>query len=55
MPCWKATQAALRKAVRSAELIRQAGGYRWVGLHEVTDREIAVARSQRSPITGVFA
>jgi L-methionine (R)-S-oxide reductase len=30
------------KAVRIAELIRQAGGYRWVGLYEVTDREIAV-------------
>jgi L-methionine (R)-S-oxide reductase len=30
------------KAVRIAELIRQAGGYRWVGLYEVTDREIEV-------------
>ena len=30
------------KAIRIAELIRQAGGYRWVGLYEVTDREIAV-------------
>ena len=30
------------KAVRTAELLRQAGGYRWVGLYEVTDREIAV-------------
>ena len=30
------------KAVRIAELIRKAGGYCWVGLYEVTDREIAV-------------
>jgi putative methionine-R-sulfoxide reductase with GAF domain len=30
------------KAVRTAELLRRAGGYRWVGLYEVTDREIAV-------------
>jgi putative methionine-R-sulfoxide reductase with GAF domain len=30
------------KAVRTAELIRQAGGYRWVGLYEVKDREIVV-------------
>jgi hypothetical protein len=29
------------KAVRVATLIRQAGGYRWVGLYAVTDREIA--------------
>jgi putative methionine-R-sulfoxide reductase with GAF domain len=29
------------KAVRVAALIRQAGGYRWVGLYAVTDREIA--------------
>jgi L-methionine (R)-S-oxide reductase len=29
------------KAVRIAELVRQAGGYRWVGLYEVTEREIA--------------
>jgi L-methionine (R)-S-oxide reductase len=30
------------KAVRIAELIRQAGGYRWLGLYEVTGQEIAV-------------
>ena len=30
------------RAGRAAELIRQAGGYRWVGLYDVTDREIAV-------------
>jgi len=29
------------KAVQIAELVRQAGGYRWVGLYEVTDQEIA--------------
>jgi L-methionine (R)-S-oxide reductase len=29
------------KAVRVAALIRQAGGYRWVGLYAVTDHEIA--------------
>jgi L-methionine (R)-S-oxide reductase len=29
------------KAVRVAALIRQAGGYRWVGLYAVTDQEIA--------------
>jgi L-methionine (R)-S-oxide reductase len=29
------------KAVRVAALIREAGGYRWVGLYEVTEREIA--------------
>jgi L-methionine (R)-S-oxide reductase len=28
------------KAIRVAELIRQAGRYRWVGLYAVTDREI---------------
>jgi L-methionine (R)-S-oxide reductase len=28
-------------AARVAALIRQAGGYRWVGLYAVTDREIA--------------
>jgi putative methionine-R-sulfoxide reductase with GAF domain len=28
------------KAVRVAALIRQAGGYRWVGLYAVTDHEI---------------
>jgi L-methionine (R)-S-oxide reductase len=27
-------------AVRVAELVRRAGGYRWVGLYEVTDREV---------------
>jgi L-methionine (R)-S-oxide reductase len=29
------------KAARVAALIRRAGGYRWVGLYAVTDREIA--------------
>jgi L-methionine (R)-S-oxide reductase len=29
------------KAVRVAELIRQAGSYRWVGLYAVTGQEIA--------------
>jgi GAF domain-containing protein len=29
------------KAVRIAELVREAGGYRWVGLYKVTEREIA--------------
>jgi L-methionine (R)-S-oxide reductase len=29
------------KAVQIAELVRQAGGYRWVGLYEVREREIA--------------
>jgi L-methionine (R)-S-oxide reductase len=29
------------KAVQIAELVRQAGSYRWVGLYEVTDQEIA--------------
>jgi GAF domain-containing protein len=28
------------KAVQIAELIRQVGGYRWVGLYEVTEQEI---------------
>jgi putative methionine-R-sulfoxide reductase with GAF domain len=28
------------KAVQIAELIRQAGRYRWVGLYEVTEQEI---------------
>ncbi len=28
------------KAVHIAELVRQAGSYRWVGLYEVTDQEI---------------
>ena len=30
------------KAVQIAELVRQAGSYRWVGLYKVTDQEIAV-------------
>ena len=30
------------KAVQVAELVRQAGSYRWVGLYEVTEQEIAV-------------
>jgi L-methionine (R)-S-oxide reductase len=30
------------KAVQIAELVRQAGSYRWVGLYAVTDQEIAV-------------
>jgi putative methionine-R-sulfoxide reductase with GAF domain len=30
------------QAVQIAELIRQAGSYRWVGLYAVTDQEIAV-------------
>jgi L-methionine (R)-S-oxide reductase len=34
-------QGRAEKAVRIAELVRQAGGYRWVGLYEVTEREIA--------------
>jgi L-methionine (R)-S-oxide reductase len=29
------------QAVRIAELIRQAGSYRWVGIYAVTEREIA--------------
>jgi GAF domain-containing protein len=29
------------QAVQIAELVRQAGGYRWVGLYEVTEQEIA--------------
>src|SRR5215218_11308579 len=28
------------KAVQIAELVRQAGSYRWVGLYAVTDQEI---------------
>jgi L-methionine (R)-S-oxide reductase len=28
------------KAVQIAELVRQAGSYRWVGLYEVTEQEI---------------
>jgi GAF domain-containing protein len=34
-------QARAKKAVRAAELIRRAGPYRWVGVYEVTDQEIA--------------
>jgi L-methionine (R)-S-oxide reductase len=30
------------KAVQIAELVRQAGSYRWVGLYKVTEQEIAV-------------
>ena len=37
-----ADQGRTEKAVQIAELVRQAGSYRWVGLYEVTDREIAV-------------
>jgi hypothetical protein len=29
------------KAVQIAELVRQAGSYRWVGLYELTEQEIA--------------
>jgi L-methionine (R)-S-oxide reductase len=29
------------KAVQVAELVRRAGSYRWVGLYEVTEQEIA--------------
>jgi L-methionine (R)-S-oxide reductase len=34
-------QVRPEKAVRIAELIRQAGSYRWVGLYAVTEQEIA--------------
>jgi L-methionine (R)-S-oxide reductase len=34
-------QGRAETAVRIAELIRQAGGYRWVGLYAVAEREIA--------------
>jgi putative methionine-R-sulfoxide reductase with GAF domain len=34
-------QGHAEKAARIATLIRQAGGYRWVGLYAVTDQEIA--------------
>jgi L-methionine (R)-S-oxide reductase len=34
-------QGRPEKAVRIAELIRQAGSYRWVGLYAVTEQEIA--------------
>jgi L-methionine (R)-S-oxide reductase len=33
-------QHRAEKAVRIAELVRQAGSYRWVGLYAVTDQEI---------------
>ncbi len=35
-------QGRTEKAVQIAELVRQAGSYRWVGLYEVTEQEIAV-------------
>jgi L-methionine (R)-S-oxide reductase len=35
-------QGRTEKAIRIAELVRQAGSYRWVGLYEVTEQEIAV-------------
>lgn len=34
-------KARPEKAVQVAELVRQAGSYRWVGLYEVTDQEIS--------------
>jgi L-methionine (R)-S-oxide reductase len=34
-------QGRAEQAVQIAELIRQAGSYRWVGLYTVTQREIA--------------
>ena len=34
-------QSHAEQAVQIAELIRQAGSYRWVGLYVVTDQEIA--------------
>jgi L-methionine (R)-S-oxide reductase len=34
-------QGRAEKAVRVAALIRQAGAYRWVGVYQVTDHEIA--------------
>jgi L-methionine (R)-S-oxide reductase len=34
-------KARPEKAVQIAELVRQAGSYRWVGLYEVTDQEIS--------------
>jgi L-methionine (R)-S-oxide reductase len=34
-------QSRAEQAVQIAELIRQAGSYRWVGLYVVTDQEIA--------------
>ena len=35
-------QGRAEQAVQIAELIRQAGSYRWMGLYAVTAREIAV-------------
>jgi GAF domain-containing protein len=32
----------VERAARAAELVRRAGGYRWVGLYDVLDEEIAV-------------
>jgi L-methionine (R)-S-oxide reductase len=37
----RSDKGATEKAVRIAELVRQAGSYRWVGLYEVTEQEIA--------------
>jgi putative methionine-R-sulfoxide reductase with GAF domain len=34
-------QSRAEQAVQIAELIRQAGSYRWVGLYVVTDQDIA--------------
>jgi L-methionine (R)-S-oxide reductase len=34
-------KARPEKAVQIAELVRQAGSYRWVGLYEVVDQEIS--------------
>jgi len=42
MTCSEATRGRTAKAVQIAELVRQAGSYRWVGLYEVTEQEIAV-------------
>jgi putative methionine-R-sulfoxide reductase with GAF domain len=33
-------QGRAEKAVQIAELVRQAGNHRWVGLYEVTEQEI---------------
>ena len=35
-------QGRAEQAVQIAELVRQAGSYRWVGLYKVTEQEIAV-------------
>jgi len=37
----RSDKGATEKAVQIAELVRQAGSYRWVGLYEVTEQEIA--------------